>query len=152
MTEEKTTQPDVKEDLKQDETAQQKVETQQEKVEIKLSDTPIEKQEVKSDVKLEASPKPQPPSDGKVILRFKGINIPGGKGLGKGYKMSKDKTVDHIIVFITKQLRDTTTTYRVYFNNCLLSPDDSISDILREFQITKSELELTFSPIDNVFG
>ncbi|BFU20070.1 hypothetical protein EHI8A_060620 [Entamoeba histolytica HM-1:IMSS-B] len=96
--------------------------------------------------------KPAIGSDGKAILRFKGINIPGGKALPKGYKMSKDKTVEHILLFINKQLRDTTTTYRLYFNNCLLNPDDTIADLIREFQVQKPEIELTFSPIDNVFG
>lgn len=57
----------------------------------------------------------QPQGDGKIILRFKGINIPGGKALPKGYKMSKDKSVEHIISFINKSLKDTQTTYVCFF-------------------------------------
>ena len=60
---------------------------------------------------------PAQQGDGKIILRFKGINIPGGKALPKGYKMSKDKTVEHIVSFINKSLRDTQTTYVCFFFN-----------------------------------
>ncbi|KAL7715098.1 Ubiquitin-like protein ATG12 [Entamoeba marina] len=116
-----------------------------------MSDTPSEQQPETPQPQTQPQTPPKP-QDNKVIIRFKGINIPGGKSLPKGYKMSKDKTVEYIILFINKQLRDTNTTYRLYVNNCLLNLDDTIADLLNEFRIAKAELEITFSPIDNVFG
>ena len=69
-----------------------------------------------------AEPKAEAKKAESVIVRFRGVNIPGGRSLTKAFRVSKDKTLEHLNIFIHKQLKiDHSTTFVCRFHGRVVS-------------------------------